>query len=582
MNKLVLNNKTDNFLTHTAKEKGITLIALIVTIIILLILAGISINVIGGDNGIVTKSNEAKSLQEKREIIENANLEIIAKELLNNGTINQSEIEDILEKYGTVNKNDDGTIKSLTPENKDYEIPFDEIYNTELPNTDTEPTMAEIPEKSNNTAFDRTYGVIEIEFLEGTTYKTTEAPNVPNIGANMKKVYWEEDGTEKIEGTEGFDETKWYSYIAQTGDTVNGGTSKWANAVTLDTEGNITGYFVWIPRYAYRIVYFDTQEHEDAYRLTGTTDGIVGYSDARGFVDIEGKTPSNMEEPITSIAVGTKKLRPHPAFENGSTTGFTQGEWNTQLEGIWIAKYETSKTSDGIRVLSGKDSSIDHTELGTMYEYGLAFSTDNKSHMIKNSEWGAMAYLTESKYGRNGTQITPNTWASYTAGASGANVTNYPLQSTTGNYYGIYDVAGTCFEYVAGYIPDGSASAGNSFASTNPELQDATNDKIISTEYATVYKMVSSEATANENYNLNVNQKFGDALIETSTHVSDEAAWNSEWTVFFGYSGTKSPFMRRGGDYSIEPVGLFFYLSDDGYCGKYASTNSFRIALCVM
>ena len=31
-----------------------------------------------------------------------------------------------------------------------------------------------------------------------------------------------------------------------------------------------------------------------------------------------------------------------------------------------------------------------------------------ESHMIKNSEWGAVAYLTESKYGRNGTEISVN------------------------------------------------------------------------------------------------------------------------------------------------------------------------------
>ena len=41
-------------------SKAITLIALVVTIVVLLILAGISIQMLKGDNGIVTKSNEAK------------------------------------------------------------------------------------------------------------------------------------------------------------------------------------------------------------------------------------------------------------------------------------------------------------------------------------------------------------------------------------------------------------------------------------------------------------------------------------------------------------------------------------------
>ena len=42
------------------KENAITLIALVITIVILLILAAVSINAVIGDNGIITKSREAK------------------------------------------------------------------------------------------------------------------------------------------------------------------------------------------------------------------------------------------------------------------------------------------------------------------------------------------------------------------------------------------------------------------------------------------------------------------------------------------------------------------------------------------
>ena len=52
------------------KERGITLIALVVTIIVLIILAGISINLIFGKFGIVTKSKEAKELQKQAELNE--------------------------------------------------------------------------------------------------------------------------------------------------------------------------------------------------------------------------------------------------------------------------------------------------------------------------------------------------------------------------------------------------------------------------------------------------------------------------------------------------------------------------------
>ena len=386
----------------------------------------------------------------------------------------------------------------------------------------------------------------------------------------------EDDGTEIIEGQEGFDEEKWYSYTAQTEATTNGGTSKWANAVTISEGGTIIGYFVWIPRYAYRIVYFDTPEHKEAYRQTGATDGIIGYSDARGFVHSDGTTPSNMETPVVSIAVGTNKLRPHPAFEDGTNSDYTQGEWNTALEGIWIAKYETST---GVKSVPGK-LALGSRTIGDMYTMALNFNSINNSHMLKNSEWGAMAYFTDSKYGRNGTDVTSNGENCYTAGASGATVKTNPLQSTTGNYYGIYDVAGGCYEYVTGYIATSLNTNGNSFAATNPSAADATNDKTTSTEYATVYDILSAEASLTSNYLINVNKKFGDAIIETSTGVGS-TAWNSETSWFLGFNfSNKGFFFERGGYHGdSEDAGIFnFYFAK----GDKITNKSFRLALSVI
>ena len=291
----------------------------------------------------------------------------------------------------------------------------------------------EIPEKSNNSAFSRKWGVIEIEFLNGTSYGTTTTPNEPNMTSDMKAVYWE-NGEEKVEGESAdFDKSKWYNYIAQAGATTSGGTSKWANAKTSDGS-----YWVWIPRYAYRIVYFDTEAHRDAYRADNTqTTGIVGYSDARGLVDKDGKTPSDLQEPVTSIGVGENKLRPHPAFE----TDLNQGGWDTKLEGIWVAKYEVSQSGTTIKSIPGV-SSYRSITIGTMYTKGYDYDREKESHMMKNSEWGAVAYLTESKYGRNGTAVSNNLTTNgryYTGGTSGATALTNPLQSTTGNEYGIYD-----------------------------------------------------------------------------------------------------------------------------------------------
>ena len=53
--------------TKVKNVKGITLIALVITIIVLLILAGVTIATLTGDNGILTKANEAKTITNEKD-----------------------------------------------------------------------------------------------------------------------------------------------------------------------------------------------------------------------------------------------------------------------------------------------------------------------------------------------------------------------------------------------------------------------------------------------------------------------------------------------------------------------------------
>ena len=136
--------------------------------------------------------------------------------------------------------------------------------------------------------------------------------------------------------------------------------------------------------------------------------------------------------------------------------------------------------------------------------------------MLKNSEWGAVAYLTESQYGRNGTEVTINDNGTtyYTGGGDGnAYVTNIP-QSSTGNVYGIYDLSGNAYEYVAAAY------------SNRSEIETTSG----STKYATIY----SGTNVNEDY------KYGDATYETS-------GWNGDLAAFVG---SKGYFFLRGGYYN--------------------------------
>ena len=68
----------------TKQVKGITLIALVVTIIVLLILAGVSISMLTGDKGILGQANNAKKQTEISSEKEAIQLTMINKEVSNN------------------------------------------------------------------------------------------------------------------------------------------------------------------------------------------------------------------------------------------------------------------------------------------------------------------------------------------------------------------------------------------------------------------------------------------------------------------------------------------------------------------
>jgi len=59
--KSTLKDVANNYLTHTKNTAGITLIALVVTIVVLLILAGVSVNALFGDSGIIEKAKDAQN-----------------------------------------------------------------------------------------------------------------------------------------------------------------------------------------------------------------------------------------------------------------------------------------------------------------------------------------------------------------------------------------------------------------------------------------------------------------------------------------------------------------------------------------
>ena len=120
------------------ERKGITLIALVITIIVLLILAGVSIATLTGQNGILTQAQNAAKQTEIENAKEQAQMDILAwqSDKLEKGEstdLSNSIIKEILTGKDYVGTAGD---ESFTTKNGGYEIPYQDLYNSnkaELP-----------------------------------------------------------------------------------------------------------------------------------------------------------------------------------------------------------------------------------------------------------------------------------------------------------------------------------------------------------------------------------------------------------------------------------------------------------------
>ena len=163
---------------------------------------------------------------------------------------------------------------------------------------------------------------------------------------------------------------------------------------------------------------------------------------------------------------------------------------------------------------------------------------------MKNSEWGAVAYLTQSSYGRDGAEPNINNlnlnnkdgkWIYAVTGFAGigqstvaeTNIVNVHghktetgvLASSTGNITGIYDLNGCIWEYVAAYVTSGYVhlvTYGTPYTYTTAEADPTTR----STKYATAYPYIITGT------------RYGDAVRETSSMLNLMSGWNGVSTTY--------------------------------------------------
>ena len=126
------------------RNKGITLIALVITIIVLLILAGVSIATLTGENGILTRANDAKTntgIAEEKEAIQLAYAGAVA-EKRGTGDITA---DDLNREFGTNGTNataEDGTDGEITVT---FDPPSNRVYTIDADGNISDPTTGEVP-----------------------------------------------------------------------------------------------------------------------------------------------------------------------------------------------------------------------------------------------------------------------------------------------------------------------------------------------------------------------------------------------------------------------------------------------------
>ena len=393
-------------------------------------------------------------------------------------------------------------------------------------------------------------------------YVESKGVNAPVLKDGMELVTYNEETGEWEENNS----SSAYDYVAGT-ETEDNNKSKWANArVTID---GVDSYFVWIPRYAYKITY----NNPDNISEGGTIDVkfLVGTSD--NYYDENGNL-QKAQRAVTGQEDTTSDYYVHPAFTNNVDLG----GWNSELTGIWVGKYETSlvDTSDkenitnvvtddeisgnillsdvenrAIAVQEGM-SSWRNCTIGNMHTNAKSYAENLNSHMLKNSEWGAVAYLTHSQYGRNGGKVLrsgEDNFLKFITADKGISVN--PEQSTTKNEYGIYDKAGGGYEYVASWY---GKSTSSDWANYGKNLIDEKEK-----EFITIY---SGETES-------IDYKIGDATYETK-----EWSMNGQSVAYFVNS--YSPVFIRGG--TGGSTSTFAY--DRDY-GKINNSFSFRMCLAI-
>ena len=401
-----------------------------------------------------------------------------------------------------------------------------------------------------NVIYNGNFKIYTRQILDQNETLDSSGANKPVLASNMIPVYYDEieEVWKKADVNNSNSSYQWYSYESS-------GNYKgmWANAVTVTSTNratylnaavgttipmdDINTMWVWIPR----------------FNAVTPSNYNGGTKEKPNAIDVT--FVKQNETAIDAFTFGDKELSGfwYGKFEIGGTLASSCTNETCNVSNIVVKPNVTSLRSQTVSSFFFASRSMEQT--GNSFGF---VNSEVDTHMSKNNEWGAIAYLTQSIYGRctnrtTCTEIGKNNSSSFMAGygapaGSDSSVTNGAYNtvlgkdaSTTGTIYGIYDMSGGAHEYVMGVLADTNGNPRSGYSSsTNSGFTGMLQD-------GTTYTGVSFPD--GKYYNLYTGSSYtGHALTETKNWYSDMASFVSSF----------NPWFARGSYYNVGAIGGVF------------------------
>ena len=379
---------------------------------------------------------------------------------------------------------------------------------------------------------------------------------------------------------------KWYSYEEK----------RWANAVILKDESaiieegeiipeeEIESYFVWIPKYHYQL--WDLGNYESMTSLD--TSKVHEIPIIFGDYNTSDSKENECTTPMESGATGNCEVgdyMTHPAFLSIPSTGFWVGKFETGYDGATTKEQAEQNIQDSNKIIIKPNVySWRGIQVANAFYTSYNYKRNLDSHMMKNTEWGAVVYLQYSNYG-SAAYVRVNNHSDYLTGYQADDESTcdegetseacnrrcndnscnlaYPssvLASTTNNISGIFDMSGGAWDYVMGVSADqnGSPYSGrNSLYNSGFNglfgCPDCDNDTSGLTELTNGYAWPEKKYYDLYYYNDMNNNQFSKRILGDATGelgpigLINNSFQRNSWYKGFGYFLIRSyPIFNRG------------------------------------